>query len=646
MSRQLIPTLAFVLILVATDSESRASPNPSQDKPTVVSTNPADGATGVSRHIESFSITFSKPMEIGSCGAITSNWGKGSCSWSADKLTMTINRGDEPAPLALGIIVKVFLNPSGHSPWIKDAEGNFLDPFQFSFTTEQGNAETIKVPADVGSGFHWPYYLYIPNTTKVPTILLVESNNTGRTSDDQSVHDDAAAQKVNAYKRRAEDLGSPFLVPVFPRPSSNWHIYTHSLDRDSLTTDLPKLVRIDLQLIAMIDDASDRLASRGISVEPKVWMIGFSASASFAIRFTVLHPERVMATSAGSGGSYPIAPVPEWKGKSLPYPVGVADLEQLVGREFDLQDFQSVPVQIYIGDQDLDDALNYSDGYDPQEAALIKEVFGGPPPFMRWPAVEAAYNSIQSPCQFVIFPGMDHRWPEWSFIKGFFENFRAQPFPPPPPKPKLYKIYFPHVASFGGWETEIGITNTSEVTVEGYLNAHRKEGGEPFESLPINLPPLGREEITVGASGFQSPHEIDYLVFVSDSGFVAGYTRFFQPGNRVTLAAMGGSKTGWFTKMERDGWTGIAFVNTECTGATVSLTAWDASGNQVDSTTVNLTPGQKWVGLVHQLFTADITTARYFKFTSDKSVLGFTASGSSDNLILDGLHSLGQYIPQ
>jgi hypothetical protein len=93
-----------------------------------------------------------------------------------------------------------------------------------------------------------------------------------------------------------------------------------------------------------------------------------------------------------------------------------------------------------------------------------------------------------------------------------------------------------------------------------------------------------------------------------------------------------------------DVYTGIAFVNVEAGNATVGLSAIDANGNQVAARMVMLNPGQKSVGLVNQLFEADVTNARYIKFTSDRNVLGFTVSGSADGLMLEGLHSLDQYL--
>ncbi len=505
-------------------------------------------------------------------------------------------------------------------------------------STGDVSAQVTKIPANPQKGFQWPYYLYVPAVTRKPTVLLVEPNNSATPTADSSVDDNLAASLIDSHKNRADDLGSPFLVPTFPRPAANWQVLIQALDRDTLITTLVNLVRVDLQLIAMIDDARIRLAAAGISVGPKVWMMGFSASGSFVNRFAVLHPDRVQAMSAGSGGEYAIAPVSVWKGKTLRYPVGVADLQQLTGKPFDTAAFRGVPVQIYIGDLQVDDAVDYTDGYDPEDAALIKEVFGGPT-FRRYPSSEAAYSSIGANCQFVIFPGMAHRWPDWSFIYSFFERNRTSPPPPPLPKPMLYRLYFPHVASSGQWETEIAVTNTSEVTVQGELQAFASTGVQLSQSIPVVIPPLGRKQVVVGSS-FQGPEDIAYLALVSDSGVLAGYTRFSQPGNRATLAAGIGTQQGWFTKIEKDGWTGIAFVNVDSRDATVDLKAFGADGSQVAEITLNLTPGQKYVGMVDQLFPANLESATYFKFKSDRNLLGFTVSGSADGLMLDGLHSL------
>ncbi|HYK91260.1 MAG TPA: hypothetical protein VE398_20990 [Acidobacteriota bacterium] len=501
--------------------------------------------------------------------------------------------------------------------------------------------ELIKIPADPANGFSWAYYLLIPSTITSPPVLMVEPNNTGTSDPDPAVHDQAAKAEIQIEAPWANILGTPWLIPTFPRPYDDRVAYTHALDRNTLLLKEQGLVRIDLQLIAMVRDAQARLAARAINVDSKFFMAGGSAAGSFISRFVMLHPDVVKAASIGAPGWGPIVPVASWSGKNLPYPEGIADLDQLVGSKFDGQSFSKVPLQVWVGDEDFTMDLYWRPS--DSEMALVSAAFGGTSRlYERWPEYEAAYNSVSSLCQFIVFPTLSHSWPDFSYLRDFFQKNRsAQPVAVP--KPALYTIYFPHVASFESWETEVALTNASPVAVRGQLKAYGPDGGTPLQIVSLTLEPLQRKEITVG-SFFQNPQNIAYLSFVSDSGFLAGYTRFSQPGNRVSLKAGTGTKTGWFTKMEQDGWTGIAFVNVDTSASIVKLAAMDANGNQVSSATLTLAPGKKVVGMVTQLFTGDLSTARYFKYTSDKPLLGFTVSGSSDGQMLDGLHCLPNYI--
>jgi hypothetical protein len=609
------------------------------DYPKVVSTNPADGATGVPAYLDSISITFNKPMDTSRCGA-TTNWlyKGGTCSWSTDQRTMTLIRYNETP----GTRVVVYLNLPDGTPVLRDTEGINLGSYGFVFYVNIGNGTTLKIPADSKRGFEWPYYLYVPTAVKLPTMLLVEPNNSGNPQKDPSDDDKLAADLVDNQKYRADDLGSPFLVPTFPRPRAHVDVDTQSLTRNALTTSLPGLVRLDLQLLAMIDDARARLAASGINVGPKVWMIGFSASGDFTTNFSLLHPDRIQAESAGGGGTTP--PVSTWKGKTLPFPAGIADLKELVGQPFDTAAYSKVPVQIYMGDEDI--ATQQQEEYiSPDQYTLLTlEVFGELQ--TRYPALEAAFNSIGSDCQFIIFPGMRHAWPDWGYIREFFEHNRSEPIPAALPKPFLYNLYFPHVASFGQWETEVALTSTGEIPVKGELQAMAADGGDPLESISFIIPGGGRLEYIAGKS-FKKSQEIAYIRVLSDSGFLAGYTRFSQPGNRVSLPLSGGTTEGYCTKVEKDGWTGIAFVNVGSDTANISLLAYDDTGTPAGKGTVQLAPGHKYLGMVDKLFAgSDLTKLSYFRFSSDQKLAGFTVSGSSDGLMLDGLQSLGNYIRQ
>ena len=289
-------------------------------------------------------------------------------------------------------------------------------------------AQIIKIPADSGNGFSWPYYLSIPDSVGTSSIILVMPNNTGTGSDDPTVHDASAYQDVTNWTDFAGELGVPLLIPTFPRPFNEWWLYTHALDRDSLLTESAGLVRVDLQLKAMIDDARNRLASKGIYAEKKVLMMGFSASAQFTSRFTVLHPDRVKAAAVGAPG-YPIAPVSSWQGQSLRYPVGTFDYSTLTGKSLNTAAFKLIPLYFFVGGTDTNDPVDYEDGFDPEDKTVIDALFGDTV-IGRWPNVKAVYDSIGSNSEFVIYPGVGHSFTHemTQAVKSFFgvEN-RAAP---------------------------------------------------------------------------------------------------------------------------------------------------------------------------------------------------------------------------
>ncbi len=159
--------------------------------------------------------------------------------------------------------------------------------------------EVRETPADPAKGFHWPYFLAVPAQPVRPTVLLVEPNNSGTGKDDPAFHKEMARKAIlrSISNPAFLNLGLPYLVPVFPRPASQWQYCTHALDRDTLVWREPGMQRIDLQLIAMIQDARRRAAEAAIPTEEKIFLWGYSAAGSFTIRFTILHPEIVRAAS-------------------------------------------------------------------------------------------------------------------------------------------------------------------------------------------------------------------------------------------------------------------------------------------------------------------------------------------------------------
>jgi len=271
----------------------------------------------------------------------------------------------------------------------------------------------VRVDADGSKGFTYPYYLYVPpevrddKTEGKAHTILVLPNNTGKLDDDVAVHEADVKKRMTMAVAISSALKTAVLMPVFPRPKSDWKIYTHALDRDTMLTDKKEYRRLDLQLVAMIDDAIDRLAKDGFKFDRKVLINGFSAQGMFANRFTFLHPDRVKAAAIGSPGGWPIAPVEKYEGKSLRYPIGVADFKKVSGHKLDIATLRKVPLFIFVGDEDDNDSVPFDDSYDQDDRDLINPLLGKMP-VERWPISERLYKQAGLNAQFKLYPGIKH----------------------------------------------------------------------------------------------------------------------------------------------------------------------------------------------------------------------------------------------
>ncbi|MBL0313613.1 MAG: hypothetical protein IPP78_13055 [Holophagaceae bacterium] len=266
-----------------------------------------------------------------------------------------------------------------------------------------------EYPALPSKGFHWPYLLFIPKKVKYPCLLVVP-NNTGFAVEDMELLRASASCEIQRQSALAERLGCPLLVPIFPRPSAaseDENLYLHALSRASLLTQTEAWKRVDLQLLGMIHDAQVQLQAKGLKVGPKILLSGFSASGSFVNRFTMFHPERVLAVACGSPGGWPLAPIAELEGERLAYPVGFADLETLTGSPVKIGPLKLVNWFFYLGDQDTNDAVPFRDSFSKSDEELIFRRFGTTP-VSRWKQAERLYSSQGFLARFTLYPGVPH----------------------------------------------------------------------------------------------------------------------------------------------------------------------------------------------------------------------------------------------
>jgi len=288
--------------------------------------------------------------------------------------------------------------------------------------------DIVEIEADPAKDFNFPFYLFIPGTTEKgrKNHLFVETNNTGTATDDFEVHREKALRlaKRSYPNRIARNLSVPLLVPVFPRPRSNWQLYTHALDRDCLEMNEGKLRRLDLQLLAMIDYALELLRANEFQMHDEIFMHGFSASAKFCNRFAFLHPKRVKAAAAGGVNGLPTLPISERNGHKLPFPIGIADIESFTGRPFDEQAHRRVAQYIYMGYLDRNDTLPSRDAWRENEADIIREALAARMMPDRWEISQAIYREKLPRAQCVTYNGVSHAI-EDEMLSDIVEFFKA-----------------------------------------------------------------------------------------------------------------------------------------------------------------------------------------------------------------------------
>jgi dienelactone hydrolase len=288
-----------------------------------------------------------------------------------------------------------------------------------------------EIPADPSKNFSWPYLLALPAQAKGGGPVLVVPNNTGFSSEDIVLLRASAACEVARQAPLASRLGVPLLVPMFPRPTATGeddNLYLHALSRAALETKVPAFRRVDLQLLAMLDDARARLKARGIETRDRALLWGFSASGSFVARFALLHPSRVLAAASGAPGGWPIAPAAEADGAALPYPVGIADVKSLAGEAVDLKAAKPVAFLFFLGEKDGNDSVPFRDSFSKADETLVFGLFGKTP-VSRWKKAEELYRSAGMNARFALYPGVGHEVTKEmdEDVAKFFEGALAAP---------------------------------------------------------------------------------------------------------------------------------------------------------------------------------------------------------------------------
>ena len=225
--------------------------------------------------------------------------------------------------------------------------------------------------------------IFIPTNVNPRSNIIVEGTNIPRAALISDFEKDSLLKTIKDIEDyfyysspiksiNEKTVNYPYIYPLFPRVVyKNKCYYNHMLSSNSMfnkedekTLKALGIYRTDLQLIEMINDAKRRMISYGLEIDDKVIMYGFSASAKFANRFTLLHPELVKYTIAGAIGGTITLPVKEYNGEKLLWPVGIGNIEEVSDEKLEI--YKEVP-QVY-----FQGMLDKNDSYQPNEKGTCK----------------------------------------------------------------------------------------------------------------------------------------------------------------------------------------------------------------------------------------------------------------------------------
>jgi len=198
------------------------------------------------------------------------------------------------------------------------------------------------------------------------------------------------------------------------------------------------------------------------------------------------------------------------------------------------------------------------------------------------------------------------------------------------------KIYFPQITDNSDWWTGFIVHNPSEKSCDLTITPFSYDG-TPLSPLTLTLE--GQERYVGSMQGLNFPEETAWFQIEATTP-ISGFEVFSTLDGRQLGAYRGvdiNNKKGVFAKIEKDGETGICFVNVESSWAIVTVIAYDDEGSEVAREHLDIGPYEKIVGLPSNLFSQDIGEATYIEYASDEDVVGFQLNSSSDGMMIDAL---------
>jgi len=200
-------------------------------------------------------------------------------------------------------------------------------------------------------GYNWWSYVPLSLQKEDTAYILLEMSYQGF-QDYVALTNDAKNNVIN-WISTAEENKYIIVTAGAPRDFVNGY-YPQGINMHSLDPLTPEFYyRPDLKVNNIISELISNLTDAGYSPCNKILVAGFSAGGMWSNRYTLLHPERVLAAAMGQAGGWLAMPLAEHNGSTLNWPMGINNFYNLTGTNYSKQELlKDVPQFIFIGDQD------------------------------------------------------------------------------------------------------------------------------------------------------------------------------------------------------------------------------------------------------------------------------------------------------
>lgn len=181
-----------------------------------------------------------------------------------------------------------------------------------------------------------PFILTIPDNIDNNSTLIMESNNLA-SSNNQELFKQGL--EISRSLLEVSNDRNPILVPILSNVENE--PYWQQLSLDCIENDS----QIPHRILETIEKSKKIIKDeKGIEVNNKIFLNGYSSSGVFAQRLALIYPEIIdTACIGGASGSIPI---PDSR---LDYPLGIKNYEELFQKPFDMDAYKNINFEYYVG---------------------------------------------------------------------------------------------------------------------------------------------------------------------------------------------------------------------------------------------------------------------------------------------------------